>query len=124
RRRDHGGHPGEQPVAARAVRIHGGAARSVLEQPAHLPAAGGAEGDSGAGSGGQPLAPAEGQAGGKGGERAVRVGMYQAWRTMTFLHWRYPPAVLQERLPGGLEIDTFDGSAWLRIAPFLLEFRL
>jgi uncharacterized protein YqjF (DUF2071 family) len=50
--------------------------------------------------------------------------MYQAWRNLTFLHWRYPAEVLQTHLPAGLRIDTFDGSAWLRIAPFLLELRL
>jgi uncharacterized protein YqjF (DUF2071 family) len=49
--------------------------------------------------------------------------MYQAWRNLTFLHWRYSPAAMQKHLPGGVEVDTFDGSAWLRIAPFLLELR-
>lgn len=49
--------------------------------------------------------------------------MYQAWRNLTFLHWRYPARVLAARLPRGVEIDTFDGSAWLRIAPFRLELR-
>src|SRR5690242_4353966 len=49
--------------------------------------------------------------------------MYQAWRDLTFLHWRYPPEVMQVRLPAGLQVDTFDGSAWLRIAPFWLELR-
>src|SRR5436190_11154143 len=49
--------------------------------------------------------------------------MYQAWRNLTFLHWRYPPAVMQSYLPAGLRVDTFDGSAWLRLAPFRLEFR-
>jgi uncharacterized protein YqjF (DUF2071 family) len=50
--------------------------------------------------------------------------MYQAWRNLTFLHWRYPPAVMQAHLPPGVQVDTFDGSAWLRIAPFLLELRV
>ena len=50
--------------------------------------------------------------------------MYQAWRNLTFLHWRYPAGALQAHLPRGLRIDTFDGSAWLRIAPFLLELRV
>lgn len=50
--------------------------------------------------------------------------MYQAWRNLTFLHWRYRAEVLQAHLPAGLRIDTFDGSAWLRIAPFFLELRL
>src|SRR5262245_19711747 len=50
--------------------------------------------------------------------------MYQAWRNLTFLHWRYKPEVMQAHLPKGLQVDTFDGSAWLRLAPFLLELRL
>jgi hypothetical protein len=49
--------------------------------------------------------------------------VYQAWRNLTFLHWRYPPEVLAARLPRGVEIDTFDGFAWLRVAPFRLELR-
>jgi uncharacterized protein len=50
--------------------------------------------------------------------------MYQAWRNLTFLHWRYPAAVLQAHLPEGLRIHTFDGSAWLRLAPFMLKLRV
>ena len=50
--------------------------------------------------------------------------MYQAWRNLTFLHWRYSPAAMQSHLPPDLQVDTFDGSAWLRLAPFLLELRL
>jgi len=49
--------------------------------------------------------------------------MYQAWRNLTFLHWRYPPAMMQAHLPESLQVDTFDGAAWLRVAPFLLELR-
>jgi uncharacterized protein YqjF (DUF2071 family) len=49
--------------------------------------------------------------------------MYQAWRNLTFLHWRYPAEVMQKHLPPDIEVDTFDGSAWLRLAPFLLELR-
>jgi uncharacterized protein YqjF (DUF2071 family) len=49
--------------------------------------------------------------------------MYQAWRNLTFLHWRYPAEVMQAHLPPGLTVDTFDGSAWLRLAPFTLKLR-
>jgi uncharacterized protein YqjF (DUF2071 family) len=47
--------------------------------------------------------------------------MLQGWRRLTFLHWRYRPAALANRLPPRLTIDTFDGAAWLGITPFLLE---
>src|SRR3982751_636082 len=50
--------------------------------------------------------------------------MYQSWRNITFLHWRYPAEVLQAFLPEGLRIDTCEGSAWLRLAPFMLGLRL
>jgi uncharacterized protein YqjF (DUF2071 family) len=52
---------------------------------------------------------------------AVPELMYQSWNHISFLHWRYPAASLQERLPRGLEIDTADGSGWISITPFLLE---
>jgi hypothetical protein len=35
-----------------------------------------------------------------------------------FLHWRCDPEILQERLPPGLTVDTFDDSAWMAIVPF------
>jgi uncharacterized protein YqjF (DUF2071 family) len=47
--------------------------------------------------------------------------MYQSWDLITFLHWRYEPAVIRPLLPKGLEIETFDGSAWVGLTPFLLR---
>jgi uncharacterized protein YqjF (DUF2071 family) len=47
--------------------------------------------------------------------------MYQDWRILTFLHWRYPPEIVQELLPAGLEVDTFDGDAWVGLVPFLMD---
>lgn len=44
--------------------------------------------------------------------------MSQAWRNLLFAHWRIEPAILQALLPEPLEIDTFDGSAWLGVVPF------
>lgn len=46
--------------------------------------------------------------------------MLQTWRSLTFLHWAYEPAVIRRLLPEGLELDTFDGAAWVGLAPFLL----
>jgi uncharacterized protein YqjF (DUF2071 family) len=57
-------------------------------------------------------------------ERVARPLTYQGWRSITFLHWRFDPAVIQRRLPAGLDVDTFDGAAWVSITPFLMEFRL
>lgn len=42
----------------------------------------------------------------------------QEWRTVTFVHWRYEPEVVQAILPDGLTVDTFDGSAWVGLVPF------
>jgi uncharacterized protein len=42
----------------------------------------------------------------------------QRWEALTFLHWRYPPEVVQALLPTGLEVDTFDGDAWVAVVPF------
>jgi uncharacterized protein YqjF (DUF2071 family) len=47
--------------------------------------------------------------------------MYQDWRTLTFLHWRYPPAQVQALLPAGLEVETYDGDAWVSLVPFLMD---
>lgn len=44
----------------------------------------------------------------------------QRWRDVTFLHWRYRPETVQQHLPDGLVVDTFDGSAWVGITPFSL----
>jgi uncharacterized protein YqjF (DUF2071 family) len=47
-----------------------------------------------------------------------RVAMRQTWRRLTFLHWRYPPSSVQPLLPPGLELDTFENSAWIGLIPF------
>ncbi len=47
--------------------------------------------------------------------------MRQRWSGLLFLHWRVPVEVIAERLPAGLHVDTFDGSAWLGVVPFFME---
>lgn len=47
--------------------------------------------------------------------------MYQQWNLITFIHWRYPPALIQSLLPAGLKVETFDGSAWISLIPFLMQ---
>jgi uncharacterized protein len=53
--------------------------------------------------------------------RVARPVMYQRWSWLTFLHWRYPPAVVQSLLPPGLAAETCDGAAWVGLVPFLME---
>jgi uncharacterized protein YqjF (DUF2071 family) len=47
--------------------------------------------------------------------------MTQYWADVTFLHWRYDPEVVQRLLPPGVEVDVFDGSAWVGLVPFRME---
>ncbi|WP_199736207.1 YqjF family protein [Micromonospora sp. HM5-17] len=53
--------------------------------------------------------------------RVARPVMHQQWNWVTFLHWRYPPATVQAVLPPGLAVETFDGSAWVSLVPFLMQ---
>ena len=47
--------------------------------------------------------------------------MKQQWRDLAYIHWRYDPAVVQALLPEGIEVDTFDGSAWVGLIPFSMR---
>jgi uncharacterized protein YqjF (DUF2071 family) len=42
----------------------------------------------------------------------------QTWRRLTFLHWPYLPDLIRSIVPAGLELDTFDGAAWVGLVPF------
>ena len=53
--------------------------------------------------------------------RVARPVMYHQWNLITFLHWRYPRAVVQRLLPPGLAAETSGGSAWVGLTPFLME---
>jgi uncharacterized protein len=44
--------------------------------------------------------------------------MGQSWTRLLFAHWRVDAAALRALLPSQLELDTFDGHAWLGITPF------
>jgi len=56
--------------------------------------------------------------------RVERPVMLQRWERLSFLHWPYPPEVVERVLPDGLEPDTFDGQAWIGIIPFRLTVRI
>ena len=47
--------------------------------------------------------------------------MHQRWHDLLFMHWRVPVEALRARIPSELEIDTFDGAAWLAVAPFRMS---
>ena len=43
------------------------------------------------------------------------------WVDLLFAHWPVPAAALRALIPPALELDTFDGQAWLGIVPFRME---
>lgn len=45
---------------------------------------------------------------------------HQHWGSLLFLHWPVPVERLRPLVPPGLEIDTFDGAAWVGVVPFTL----
>jgi uncharacterized protein YqjF (DUF2071 family) len=45
----------------------------------------------------------------------------QHWRDVLFLHWRAASEELRGRLPAGLELDTYQGEAWVSFVGFRLQ---
>ncbi|ALX48442.1 YqjF family protein [Lentibacillus amyloliquefaciens] len=44
--------------------------------------------------------------------------MMQKWEEITFFHWPVSPNIINRFLPPGLELDTYEGDAWISIVPF------
>jgi uncharacterized protein YqjF (DUF2071 family) len=44
--------------------------------------------------------------------------MAQSWHDLLFAHWAVDAEELRALIPERLEIDTFDGQAWLAVVPF------
>ena len=47
--------------------------------------------------------------------------MYQHWNDLFFMHWEYDARVIQSRLPSGLEVDCFEGKAYLGVVGFRMH---
>jgi uncharacterized protein YqjF (DUF2071 family) len=47
--------------------------------------------------------------------------MMQRWDSLTFLHWSFPPDVVQRLLPPSLTVETFDDRAWVGLVPFVMH---
>ncbi len=47
--------------------------------------------------------------------------MKQSWRNLLFAHWPVSPQLLRSAVPECLEIDTFDGAAWVGVVPFSMN---
>ena len=50
-----------------------------------------------------------------------RVVMHQRWEHLLFLHWEVPAESLARLLPTGLEIDLFEGRAFVGLVPFAMR---
>jgi uncharacterized protein YqjF (DUF2071 family) len=44
--------------------------------------------------------------------------MTQSWHDLLFAHWSIGTDALRARMPPGLELDLFEGQAWIGIVPF------
>ena len=44
--------------------------------------------------------------------------MAQRWHDLAFISWAYEAEQVRRLLPPGLEVDTFDGAAWVSLVPF------
>ena len=50
-----------------------------------------------------------------------RAIMVQTWHDLLFAHWPVPAHLLRNKIPSGVELDTFGGTAWLGIIAFQLS---
>jgi uncharacterized protein len=46
--------------------------------------------------------------------------LFQSWQTLLFAHWRIEPQALRRLVPDHLELDLYEGDAWIGMTPFLL----
>lgn len=46
---------------------------------------------------------------------------YQEWNHVLFFHWAVDAEVLKPLIPPGLELDIFDGKAWISLVPFTMQ---
>jgi uncharacterized protein YqjF (DUF2071 family) len=47
--------------------------------------------------------------------------MRMRWLDLAFIHWRVSIHALRKWVPENLEIQTFDGTAWIGVIPFRME---
>lgn len=46
---------------------------------------------------------------------------FQRWRHLLFLHWEVPAAAVQALIPPELDVDTFEGRAYVGVVPFTMR---
>jgi len=47
--------------------------------------------------------------------------MLQTWESLTFLHWPVDAGAVRRLVPSSLEVDLFEGAAWVSLVPFLIR---
>jgi uncharacterized protein len=47
--------------------------------------------------------------------------MAQSWHDLLFAHWRVDAALLRPHIPAALQIDAFEGQAWIAVVPFRMS---
>jgi uncharacterized protein YqjF (DUF2071 family) len=47
--------------------------------------------------------------------------MKQGWYDLVYVHFEYPADIVQQMLPEGLQVDTYDGKAWVGLIPFSMK---
>jgi uncharacterized protein YqjF (DUF2071 family) len=47
--------------------------------------------------------------------------MAQSWHDLLFAHWPIDAAMLRPHIPAALEIDSFDGQAWIAVVAFRMS---
>ncbi|MBK03460.1 MAG: hypothetical protein CL920_14585 [Deltaproteobacteria bacterium] len=46
---------------------------------------------------------------------------WQKWRDLLFVHWTIPVEALRPLIPARLEIDTYEGNAYIGLVPFMMN---
>ncbi len=47
--------------------------------------------------------------------------LFMRWHDLLFMHWSVSEEMLRPLIPPALELDTYDGNAWLGITPFRMS---
>jgi hypothetical protein len=47
--------------------------------------------------------------------------MRQSWSDLLFAHWAFPAAAVRPLIPAGLELQTWEGKAWIGVVPFRMH---
>jgi uncharacterized protein YqjF (DUF2071 family) len=47
--------------------------------------------------------------------------MTQSWNDLLFAHWPFQPDTVRALIPTQMELETFDGAAWIAVVPFKMR---